>query len=165
MVPARTLSGWQDDSDTEDIVSDLDLEFLGAFGDVSSLPQAIAAVLVHDDAHEAFAGLGQSEDPALHQFAERAAYGRVLAAEASPIGAESLANLATAKGVTGAAGISVAAVAFGATPLLLIAAPVGIILVGAALGVSDALQQGLRKKLLQRMGVDEESEAHSGVSA
>jgi hypothetical protein len=39
---------------------------------------------------------------------------------------------------------------------------VGIILVGASLGIAEALQKGLRTRLLQRMGVDEESEARSG---
>lgn len=72
--------------------------------------------------------------------------------EASPLGAESLLAV-IGKGSGPAIGAAVAVAAFGATPLLLVAVPAGMIVGGAALGVGEALQLGLRNRLLRLMGV------------
>lgn len=84
-------------------------------------------------------------------FAQHIAYAPIVPFEQSPLEAKSLAEvLATAGPGVGAV------VGYLATdrPLILIVAPAGIIIVGAALGIARALEEGLRQRLLRRMGID-----------
>jgi hypothetical protein len=71
--------------------------------------------------------------------------------ESSPLSAKALSDLAAAGGGIGAA---VGAYATG-DPLLLLAVPAGIVVCGAAHGLSEALRIGLRAKLLTLIGVDD----------
>lgn len=84
-------------------------------------------------------------------FAQYVTYVPVIPFESSPLGAKSLAELATASGSVGAA------VGYSATGdlLVLLLVPAGIIVCGAARGIGDALRIGLRSKLLRLMGVDD----------
>jgi hypothetical protein len=126
----------------------------------SALPALITAVVRHEeDAYAALERLqaGPDVDDPLHRFAERVAFSRLVAAEASPLGAESVAGLLTTS-TAGGGGVLIALQAVGATPMLLIAVPVGIVLIGASLGIAEALQTGLRSKILRRMGVEQDTE-------
>ena len=81
-------------------------------------------------------------------FAEKVAFERMIPFEQSPLEMESLANLVTS--ATGAGiGAYAGFVLFGSSPLLFVAAPAGMILFGAAKGIADALEQGLRERLLK----------------
>jgi len=83
-------------------------------------------------------------------FAEIIAFDDLVPFRQSPLKQEVLAKLVTH--ATGAGvGAFVGFVAFGASPLLLVIVPAGMIICGAAKGVADALEQGLRDKLLALM--------------
>lgn len=164
MVPARCLPNWEPG---EDLLEDLRRaagllggEVYRTVGHASALPGLIAAVVRHEEdaaaANDALWDDPDVDDP-LHRFAERVAFSRLVAAEASPLGAESVAGLLT-KSTTGGGGVLIALQAVGATPMLLIAVPVGIVLIGASLGVAEALQTGLRSRILRRMGVEQDTE-------
>jgi hypothetical protein len=84
-------------------------------------------------------------------FAQYAAYAPVIPFESSPLGAKSLADLVTAGGGVGAALGSYAT----GDPILLVVAAGGVIVCGAARGISDALRIGLRARILELMGVDD----------
>jgi hypothetical protein len=90
-------------------------------------------------------------DPVDVTFAERVAFERMIPFEQSPIEMESLVNLVTS--ATGAGlGAYAGFVVFGSSPpspLLFVAVPAGMILFGAAKGIADALEQGLRERLLK----------------
>jgi hypothetical protein len=80
------------------------------------------------------------------EFAENLSFECDLPFENSPLTGEVLVRLvtkATGAGVGAFAGF----VAFGASPLLLVTVPAGMILCGAAKGVADALESGLRERL------------------
>jgi hypothetical protein len=88
-------------------------------------------------------------------FAQKAAFERMIPLEQSPLDLESLAKLVTS--ATGAGlGAYAGFVLFGSSPLLFVAAPFGMILFGAAKGIADALEQGLREKLLWYLKGDNE---------
>jgi len=84
-------------------------------------------------------------------FAEYLAFSPVVPFESSPVTSKSLGDLAAAGGGIGGA---IGAYATG-HPLLLLAVPAGIIVCGAARGVSQALEIGLRAKLLGLMNVED----------
>lgn len=86
--------------------------------------------------------------PADTNFGYQAAGDKFVPFEQSPIALDSLSQLlttATGAGIGAYAGFVLA----GPTPLLLIAIPAGMILCGAAKGVADALEKGLRERLLR----------------
>ena len=86
------------------------------------------------------------------ELAREMTYAPMVPFEMSPFGLESLlAIVAKGSGVTIGAGVGI--VAAGPTPLLLITVPAGMIIGGAAFGVGQALQVGLRSRLLKLMGV------------
>ena len=88
-------------------------------------------------------------------FAQYLAYARVVPFEASPLTPKSLSDLAAAGGgIGGALGAYVTG-----DPLLLLTIPTGIIVCGAARGVGQALEIGLRAKLLGLMNVDDPDNA------
>jgi hypothetical protein len=92
-------------------------------------------------------GVGRTPTP----FAQYVTYAPVVCFEQSPVSGKSLAELVTtASGVSGAVG-------FLQTDnwLLLLIVPGGIIICGAARGISEALRIGLRTRLLRWMGVDD----------
>jgi hypothetical protein len=81
------------------------------------------------------------------QFAEAVAFDRVVPIEESPLTADVLVTLVT-KATGAGLGAYVGFVAFGAaSPFLLITVPAGMIICGAAKGVADALEKGLRDRL------------------
>jgi hypothetical protein len=86
-------------------------------------------------------------------FAETVAFEDIVPFERSPLSAENLAKLVTQAGGAGV-GAYAGFVAFGASPLLLVMIPAGMILCGAAKGIADALEHGLRDKILHLMKVD-----------
>jgi hypothetical protein len=73
--------------------------------------------------------------------------------EASPLQTKSLVEITSTAGATAALGYFASE-----HPLILVTLPAGIIICGAALGVSEALQRGLRVKLLKLMGIRDPSE-------
>jgi len=81
------------------------------------------------------------------RFAECVSFERVIPIEQSPLIQESLAKLATTASGVGI-GAYIGFVAFGQSPLLLITVPAGIIICGAARGIGQALEEGLRDRIL-----------------
>src|SRR5262249_29369501 len=82
------------------------------------------------------------------RFAEKVSFEPLIPFEGSPLTSESLAKLATT--ATGAGfGAFVGFVAFGSGPLLLITVPAGMVICGAAKGIAQALEDGLRDRLLR----------------
>jgi hypothetical protein len=90
----------------------------------------------------------QRRDNDFYRFAEYASYADLIPFEASPLDLRSLASIATAASPLGI-GVAVAFAVFGSSPLLLVAVPAGMIVCGAAAGVSRALEQGLRHRMLE----------------
>jgi hypothetical protein len=80
-------------------------------------------------------------------FAEVVAFDDIVPIEQSPLNAEALVTLVTKASGAGL-GAFAGFVAFGASPLLLITVPAGMIVCGAAKGIADALENGLRDRLL-----------------
>ena len=91
-------------------------------------------------------------------FAQYLAYAPVIPFESSPLANRSLAEILTTSG-----GTATAAAGYYATGdlLVVLAVPVGIIVLGAAQGVSEGLRIGLRSKVLAFMGV-EDPDRHEG---
>lgn len=88
-------------------------------------------------------------------------YAPVVPFESSPLDAKSLAEIATASG-----GGATAAVGYAATGdlLVLLVVPAAIILCGAARGVGQALNIGLRYHLLRQMGVPDPGEPDQAIA-
>jgi hypothetical protein len=84
-------------------------------------------------------------------FAQHVVFDAVVPFESSPLRASSLAQLV---GTGGGATAVVSAILTG-DPILFIAVPAGIIVCGAAAGVAQALNLGLRAKILERMGYED----------
>lgn len=84
---------------------------------------------------------GAADD--LLPFSTYVAYARIIPFETSPLGAESLATIASssAKARTVAMGATVGYFAAGTTPLLLITVPLGIVLCGAAVSFAKWLDE------------------------
>ena len=80
------------------------------------------------------------------RFAELMSFERLIPFEESPLELESLAKLATTASGAGL-GAYLGFVVFGASPLLFIAVPAGIILCCAARGVGQGLEEGLRDRV------------------
>lgn len=85
-------------------------------------------------------------------FAQHLAFAPVVPVESSPLRNRSLSEI-----VTTSAGASIALGSYAATdePLVLLATPLLIIVCGAAEGIGQALQIGLRSLLLNLMGVQD----------
>lgn len=132
-------------------------------GDVSpwALPFAIDVALGNEEdfyrwgpfflEEHLFGQRGRREGVGPSAFAQYLAYSPVVPFESSPLTRKSLSDLAAAGGgLGGALGAYVTG-----DPLLLLTIPTGVILCGAARGVSQALEIGLRSKLLDLMGVED----------
>jgi hypothetical protein len=108
--------------------------------------------------------LQQVLTPADREFGEQMAYARWLPFEQSPLDLESISTLVTS--ATGAGlGAYVGFVVAGPTPLLFVTVPAGMIICGAAKGLADALEKGLRDRLLRWLkGEDQgdDSDQNSG---
>ncbi len=163
VVPARSLESATILSNPWDALSELQLEQVSDPISASTLPLAVASVLKEADnpsaaaehfnlarAHlEAFT----ADHAGLLEFAEYVSYADVVPFESSPLSPDSLGKILTAGSGAGiGAGVAIM-VAGGPTPLLFITVPAGMIVCGAAMGVSEALQKGLRYKILKLMGV------------
>jgi hypothetical protein len=81
------------------------------------------------------------------RFAEYASFERVIPVEQSLLSQESLAKIVRLSGVS--IGAYVGFVSFGSSPpLLMISVPIGMIICGAAHAVGQALEEGLRDRIL-----------------
>jgi hypothetical protein len=85
------------------------------------------------------------------RFAQYVTYAPVVPFESSPLSGQALGEVVTKSGMVGGA---VGAYVTG-DPLVVLVAAGGLILGGAAQGVSEALRIGLRSKLLGLMGVED----------
>jgi hypothetical protein len=155
-VPARSLGG----SSYLFEGSDWPLEMLGLlriadvpFGGVA---RSLAACLVSDDVEDFLRRFQQGfEEETEHSsthlpksfvFAEYLTFARVLPFEQPSLSAESLGNILTAQG-RGEAGYMYHEVT--GIPLLAVAIPAGMVICGSALGITRALDSGLRQRLLE----------------
>lgn len=84
--------------------------------------------------------------PEVYKFAEYISMTAVFPFENSPLKAESIGSLLTKAGGYGAGAYIGFAVA-GTTPLLFIAVPAGMIICGAAAGIAQGLEEGLRERI------------------
>src|SRR5262245_51923621 len=96
------------------------------------------------------------------RFAEVIAFDEVVPVEHSPLKAEALATLVT-KATGAGLGAFAGFVAFGASPLLLVTVPAGMIICGAAKGVADALESGLRERLMELLRGKKATKRGSGA--
>jgi hypothetical protein len=82
------------------------------------------------------------------KFAELLALAPVVPFENSPLGLDSIGSIITRTSGVGL-GAYAGFVVAGNSPLLLIAVPAGMVIFGAASGVANALEQGLRERVLK----------------
>jgi hypothetical protein len=99
---------------------------------------------------------GEEQMQPLLRFSEYAAYAPLIPVQQSPVELQSLSSLLAASGAGGGAMIG-GAVAMGASPLLFLYTPIGIIVVAAAV----AIGQGLHYHILRAMGVPMEGAAEA----
>ncbi|CEP35285.1 MULTISPECIES: hypothetical protein [unclassified Halomonas] len=84
--------------------------------------------------------------PEVYKFAEYVSMAAVFPFENSPLTAESIGSLLTKAGGCGA-GTYIGFAVAGTTPLLFIAVPTGMIICGAAAGIAQGLEEGLRERI------------------
>lgn len=150
VVPARSFPEGHT-PELPDLAGSLELDLQTGPQSVAELPSAIVAVLRGEISQGSRAGEPE------YEFAEAVAFDEVIPFEFSPLDARSLASIVTGSGAAGAAvGFVVGA---GVPPLLLITVPAGMIVCGAAAGIAAALEQGLKTRLLRRLGVEEDQAA------
>jgi hypothetical protein len=83
-------------------------------------------------------------------LARQLAFGDVIPWRESPLSGESLAGLMTKAGALGVTGFGALLGSYaGNGPLLLVTVPAGIIIVGAATGIGNAMRDGLYEKVLR----------------
>ncbi len=162
IIPRRSIAGPDPKLDVEGIVAALQLQKLTLTSITgSSLTPALAVISSPTTppaemlAHLTVALQTPVTPPAPsvatvsdREFAEHLAFDDLIPFEQSPISLESLGKLvvsATGAGIGAYAGFVMA----GPTPLLLITIPAGMIICGAAKGIADALEKGLRERLLR----------------
>jgi hypothetical protein len=155
-VPARSLGGGSYLFEG----SDWPLESLGLlriadvpFGGVA---RSLAACLVSDDVEEFLRKFDQGfEEETKHSsvrlpkpfvFAEYLTFARVIPFEQPPLSADSLGNILTAQG-HGEAGYMYHEAT--ETPLLAVAIPAGMVICGSGVGMTRALESGLRQRLIE----------------
>lgn len=160
VIPKRSFAHQNGSIDAQKIMEYLGLKKLEPITGIQLAP-AIAA-LVSDSIKETdrvqrLLNACKSAEGLLAEdikFAEQMAFDRIVPFEQSPLDMESLGKLvisATGAGVGAYAGFVLA----DSTPLLLITVPAGMIIFGAAKGVADALEQGLRERLLKYLKGEE----------
>lgn len=93
------------------------------------------------------------------RFAEIVVFDDVVPIEQSPLKAEALVTLVT-KATGAGLGAFAGFVAFGDSPLLLITVPAGMIICGAAKGIADALESGLRDRLFELLKGKRKTKKH-----
>jgi hypothetical protein len=163
VVPARSLESATILDNPLEALSELQLEQLSDPITASMLPLAVASILkVADDPSAAVEHFNLARDylqafavdhSELLAFAEYVSYADIVPFESSPLSPDSLGKILTAGSGAGiGAGVAIM-VAGGPTPLLFVTVPAGMIVCGAAMGVSEALQKGLRYRILKLMGV------------
>jgi hypothetical protein len=156
VVPKRSLplSG---DFPLETVFQELELTKL-APTDPSNLARHLAVLfssqLPNHELPQTLASAAMATNPQFQpspddiRFAEFVSFERLIPIEESPLSQESLAKLATTASGVGI-GAFIGFVAFGSSPFLLITVPVGMIICGAARGVGQALEEGLRDRLVR----------------
>jgi len=161
IVPRRSFAGENRGIKVDDVLSSLGLQRLMVPSiEASDLVNALAVLLspsVDYTKKTAYLvsvlqdtplGVTPPTTPTDRTFAEQAVFDSLLPFEQSPLSLESLGKLvvsASGAGIGAYAGFVLA----GPTPLLLITIPAGMIICGAAKGIADALEQGLRDRLVR----------------
>jgi hypothetical protein len=148
-----------------DLAADLDLDILTDVSSASDVPVFLASLIRHEGDEEQVRLLGADEARGLPEWemAETLAFAELVPFESSPLATESVVG-ALIKGGGITSGALVGLVSAGPTPLLLLTVPAGMILCGAAAGIAAALEQGLRARLLRRLGVEEGQGASAGAA-
>jgi hypothetical protein len=163
VVPSSAL-GYQPDEPPGGLIDIIDL----LNSEAAALSYYLWAVVTSDTVEEAMQKIGGTLLPSPLPDEERAffdslAYSAVVPTEQSPLDKESLAELLSAASQASRRWTVGAAIALGAVsgrPLLLLYVPAGIILIGAARGIAEALHVGLRERILDRLGVTERKNAN-----
>lgn len=121
---------------------------------LSQMPAALTLALSqqsgaasHGAWAEWLAAAAAHEGDIFYRFAEYLSYADIVPFASSPLELHSLASIAATASPLGI-GAAVGFAVFGSSPLLLVGVPAGIIICGAAAGVSRALEEGLRERLL-----------------
>ncbi len=158
VIPSRSLYT-EDYTSVEAFLPELELRLITKDVGVSNLSRSLAVILSDSDAGDEAVSMAASEGAietkgglgaitlSDMEFAEIVAFDKIVPIEQSPLSAEALATLVT-KASGPALGAFVGFVAFGATPMLLVGVPAGMIICGAARGIADALESGLRERLI-----------------
>jgi hypothetical protein len=139
----------------------LPVERLEQVGLPSDLSVALAAILLeHEDAQQAAAVYRELHDPErwlaawegfrerlgpVLDFVEYAAYSPVVPLEQSPLDLHSLGSLLAGSSQVGGGAVLGIVVAGGASPLLFITVPAGIIVVGVAAAFTEGLRYHIRR--------------------
>jgi hypothetical protein len=186
IFPGRSFRSFPESFD--EVLTSLDLTRLVDVASPAFLSSALAATLRSETASAARQAFNEligaryrsfpEREPtpeadrisAMLEFSDASVFREFLPFEMSPLRAESMAGLFAKWAGSGAGtgiGASAAIVAYSThTPLLILFIPAGIILCGAAKGVAKALEEGLRRKILQMFGVtDEMPEKNEGELA
>jgi hypothetical protein len=165
IVPRRSLpTSYSTDKPDEAFLRNyFEFETITWLDSVVSIPQVLAAILSQDiqttgvgpvSSSPLPAGVpyGQPVQPRVFQFAEYVAFADVVPFESSPLALTSLAAIATkaAKGGPVVLGTVTAFVAVGATPLLVLAVPAGIVLCGGAISFGKWLDKN-RDKICKKL--------------
>ncbi|WP_447599967.1 hypothetical protein [Nitrospira sp. Nam80] len=162
VLPSRSFREFNSDMPVGDILPELGMRLITAQINPSNITRALAVALSSSVSTEEVDQLLVSASNGKIEmrsgvavvaasdltFAEVVGFDDVIPIEQSPLKAEALVTLVTKASGAGV-GAFVGFVAFGASPMLLVTVPAGMIICGAAKGVSDALEAGLREKLLQ----------------
>lgn len=154
--PNRPING-------EVLATLLGLEFEAYFKTFAQLPFATYSVLNRRTAKAASSEFrrlvrdpNQVSDEPLFAFASRLVSDHFIPFEFSPLSSASLAEIARSP-MPLAIAITCGVVGFGAQPLLFVAVPAGMILLGAARGVSRALEEGLYERVLRLINPSEQA--------
>ena len=156
VVPTRSFRDAGFASSPEDLIGALGMGIIGQI-EPGWLVRSVATILAypHDveavsDLPVAIRGDFSSNIPTVsaqhYRFAEYLTMARVVPFENSPLSAESIGNIVSASGV--GLGAYAGFVVAGGTPLIFVLVPAGMLLFGASAGLAQALEQGMRERVL-----------------
>lgn len=153
-IPRRSISNEGLLAQPERIAQILEIKIVDAF-DFGWVQRAILSVLVAESGEELYKWRENNtilherlkERPEFYEFAEYVSMTPVIPFENSPLSAESLGALLTKVGGYGVGAYIGFLIVGGSTPLLLITVPAGMIICGAAAGISQGLEKGLKERI------------------
>jgi hypothetical protein len=162
-VPARAFQDYEILKNNDRLMGALGLQSLKPVLSPPVLPRALIALLLEENAEGAANRFDQMLLPprgrgfeGVHEdcriFAQQVAYAELIPFEGSLLRPHGLASIFASPSVLGIGALVGFVAAGGPTPLLLVTVPLGIVLVGAAKGIGEALETGLRGRILQAMG-------------